>query len=326
MTLQLKKATKEQSLLRATFHGPSGSGKTKSALRIMIALVNTLSPGKRVRLIDTERGSASKYAGAHDFDVIEIADDYSPERLGEGIDLAVSDGECGGLIIDSLSHFWNGPGGILELVDKEARRIGQARNGRADTYAAWNLGDKFYRRTVQRLTAVPCHIITTLRAKQEYVKDDKTNKIEKRGFAPEMRTGFEYEADIEASLDIGHTMTINKTRFESLDGKEFFKPGPEVAELLASELRDGRAATPTQHQPQRTAPAPQVATPAPAAIDESEVQLIIAACAAADGEAELRNARDHATKIKRQLTGDQMNRIVEAVKDAQKRLAERTAA
>lgn len=87
-----------------------------------------------------------------------------------------------------------------------------------------------------------------------------------------------------------------------------------------------QAAAPATNAPRETVAEAEIVKPAGPAIDESEVQLIIAACAAADGDAELRNARDHATKIKRQLTGDQMKRIVDAVTGAQKRLAERTAA
>lgn len=50
-------ATKRQAKLRLALDGPSGSGKTYSALAIAAAL------GERIALIDTEHGSASKYAG-----------------------------------------------------------------------------------------------------------------------------------------------------------------------------------------------------------------------------------------------------------------------
>ena len=279
MALSLKKATKEQAYLRAAFHGPAGSGKTKTALRVSEALLALLCPDKRVRLIDTERGSASKYAGAHDFDVIEVFDDYGPERLNEAIDLACSDGECGVLVIDSTSHFWNGPGGILEFVDKEAKRLGQSRGGKADSYSAWNAGDKLYRRMVQKITGAPTHVIMTLRAKQDYVRDEKTNKIEKKGFAPEVRQGFEYEADLEGALDMGHNLVIGKTRFDSLDGKEFFKPGRDLAEILARELRDGTARKP---------PAPQP----PAVIAEQAQRVANAAARPVDLSA-VENAPDH---------------------------------
>lgn len=316
-----KKATKEQAKLRMAIHGPSGAGKTFSALSIATALVDN---GSRVALLDTERGSASKYADRFDFDVVEVFDNYHPQRAIDVIDGAARAG-YGALIVDSGTHFWNGLGGFLALVDEEAKKAA-ARGGKFDTFGAWKKVDPIYQSLIQKITGAPLHVIFTLRAKQAYEKDDSSGKtkIQKLGMAPQMRDDFQYEFDVEGMLNIEHQLAIGKTRCDALDGRVFDKPGRDVADILRAWLSDG--ATPTQHQPQRTASAPQVATPAPAAIDESEVQLIIDACAAADGEAELRNARDHATKIKRQLTSDQMKRIVDAVTGAQKRLAERTAA
>ena len=72
MTATFTKATKRQSKLRLALIGPSGSGKTYSALAIARGL------GGKVALIDTEHGSASKYAGLFDFDVLE------PETLQPG--------------------------------------------------------------------------------------------------------------------------------------------------------------------------------------------------------------------------------------------------
>src|SRR5947208_2781832 len=61
------RATKHQAKLRLTLDGPSGSGKTYSALAIATAL------GARIALIDTEHGSAKKYAGdPFVFDLLEL--------------------------------------------------------------------------------------------------------------------------------------------------------------------------------------------------------------------------------------------------------------
>ena len=106
-----KRATKAAAKLRLGLIGPAGSGKTYTALRIAHGL------GGRIAVVDTERGSASLYAGERgiDFDVIEL-DTYEVERF---ID-AIKDAAAGGystIIIDSLSHAWAGKGGILEFVD-----------------------------------------------------------------------------------------------------------------------------------------------------------------------------------------------------------------
>ena len=67
-----KKAEKTQSRLRLALCGPAGSGKTYTSL----ALASELG---RVAVLDTERGSASKYADRFAFDVVEL-EDYHPHK------------------------------------------------------------------------------------------------------------------------------------------------------------------------------------------------------------------------------------------------------
>src|SRR5690242_19965331 len=97
--------------------GPSGSGKTYTALKIATNLV----PSGKVALIDTERGSASKYAKLFKFDVLELRN-YHPEAYIKAIKAAADNG-YDVLIIDSLSHAWNGDGGVLSIVDKKGGRF-----------------------------------------------------------------------------------------------------------------------------------------------------------------------------------------------------------
>src|SRR5690606_34635021 len=106
-----KKATKSQAKLRMAITGPSGSGKTYTALSVG-------TPLGRIAVIDTERGSASKYADLFDFDVLELTE-YNPRNYIEAIRAACAGG-YDVLIIDSLSHAWSGQGGVLELVDRAA--------------------------------------------------------------------------------------------------------------------------------------------------------------------------------------------------------------
>ena len=62
------RATKSQAKLRLALFGPSGAGKTFTALRLAKGI------GGRVALIDTERGSASKYADRFEFDTLQLED------------------------------------------------------------------------------------------------------------------------------------------------------------------------------------------------------------------------------------------------------------
>lgn len=76
MTLSFKPATREASFARIALTGPSGSGKTWTALTLAFALSD------RVAVIDTERGSASKYVGLNgwQFDTVQ-PDSFSPLSL-----------------------------------------------------------------------------------------------------------------------------------------------------------------------------------------------------------------------------------------------------
>jgi KaiC/GvpD/RAD55 family RecA-like ATPase len=125
--LQFRKAVKYDAKLRLAICGPSGSGKTYTLLQLATEL------GGPVALIDTERGSASKYADIFEFDVLEL-ESYDPTRLIEIIDGAAGKGYRV-LCIDSLSHFWNGKDGELDKVDRAARRM-QTPNSFATSWLA----------------------------------------------------------------------------------------------------------------------------------------------------------------------------------------------
>jgi hypothetical protein len=259
------KATKRKAKLRMSIHGPSGSGKTRSALEIARGL------GAKIALLDTESGSASKYADIVDFDVEEVTGNYHPKHAIRVMEEAAAGG-YDVLIIDSLSHFWNGMGGFLELVDEEVKKQ-RARGAKGDSFAAWKEIDPIYRRLIGAILACPTHVIVTMRAKQEYVKeqDDRgKTSIRKVGMAPEMRDAAQYEFDVEGMLDIDHNLVIGKTRCDELDGKVFHKPGREVADILNRWLSDGAPAAdapppaPKAQEPRRATSKTTVAREAPA--------------------------------------------------------------
>lgn len=105
-----RKAVNYDAKLRFATCGPSGSEKTYTLLQLATEL------GGPVALIDTEYGSASKYADILEFDVLEL-ESYDPQRLIEIIDEATAKGYRV-VCVDSLSHFWNGKDGELDKVDR----------------------------------------------------------------------------------------------------------------------------------------------------------------------------------------------------------------
>ncbi len=245
------KATKEAAKLRMAIHGPSGAGKTYTALTIASAL------GQRVAVLDTESGSASKYADIFDFDVAVVDPPYTVAKFLDVLRVASAEG-YDVLVVDSLTHFWKGSGGVLELVDAVADRQA-ARSGKRDTFSAWKEGDAAYRRMIDAVLASPLHVIVTMRAKQLVEKDQATGKIRKLGLAPEIRDGAEYEFDIEGMLDMDHRMHVGKTRMPSLSGRSV---QPEDAGRLGAEILAWASSGATPKPKLAAVPEPRP-TPAP---------------------------------------------------------------
>jgi ABC-type oligopeptide transport system ATPase subunit len=238
--MAFQKATKRQAKLRLALIGPSGSGKTYTALTIATDLV----PDGRIALIDTERGSASKYADLFSFDVQEL-ESFHPQRYIQAIQEAQQEG-YDVLIIDSLSHAWMGKDGALELVDKAAKR-----NPNGNSFAAWRDVTPLHNALVDAMLGARLHIIVTLRSKQEWVVDrDEKGKtsIRKVGLQPVQRDGLEYEFDVVGDMDQDNTLVVTKTRCSALAGAVIPKPGKELADVLAGWL-DGEPPNEDQKEP-----------------------------------------------------------------------------
>ena len=222
--MPFKRATREQLRLRMAFAGPSGSGKTRSAMEVAQHL------GSRMAVIDTEKGSASRYAGEFKFDVSELQDFNPINYVNEIYAAAGSDYDV--LIIDSLSHAW-----FWELDHV---------NGFSD----WKSVRPLERKLVDAMLSFPGHLIVTMRTKTEYVLEEGRNRKgkattvpKKVGTAPIQASGIEYEFDIAGELDLDHTLTISKTRCPQLNGRQISYPNEEFAKELLTWLQFG---TPSQ--------------------------------------------------------------------------------
>ena len=231
---EIKRATKFASKLRLALIGISGSGKTYSALEIAKTL------GKRICLIDTEFGSASKYADKFEFDTLPL-DTFSPLTYVEAIE-QVDKQNYDVIIVDSLSHAWMGKDGALEQVDKAAKR-----SQSSNTYVAWRDVTPMHNKLVDSLLRVRAHLIVTMRAKSEYVMEEyevngkKKTKPVKIGLAPIQRDGLEYEFDVVGDMDIDNNYIVSKTRCSELHQAVINKPGKQLAMTLLNWL-DGAPA------------------------------------------------------------------------------------
>jgi energy-coupling factor transporter ATP-binding protein EcfA2 len=229
MAITIRKAVKFDAKLRMALAGPSGSGKTFTAL----TLAHALAGDKGVIVIDTERGSASKYADMFpEFDVIDL-DNFHPNIYIEAIQ-AAEQGGYGVLVIDSLSHAWNGPGGLLEIVEQIAKR-----NQNKSTFNAWGEATPLQNRLIDAITRSNLHVICTMRSKTEYVveiNEKGKSAPRKVGTAPVQRQDVEYEFDVYADMTVDNEMIVHKSRCSVLAGQVISKPDASVAEVLKAWL------------------------------------------------------------------------------------------
>jgi hypothetical protein len=227
--LQIKKATKEKLFLRMAVTGPAGSGKTYTAMRLAFSL------GAKVLVIDSENGSARKYAGESpdgiewQFDIIELPN-YHPNTYAQAVKMAV-DGGYDVIIIDSLSHAWEGEGGALDLQHKAGGR-----------YQDWAKVTPIHQRMIQSILTAGAHTIVTMRSKMDYaVENDERGKLKvtKVGLQPVQRKGVEYEFDVVLELDQSHYGQVTKTRCSGMTDAEEVRPGPDFFTPLLSWLNTG---------------------------------------------------------------------------------------
>lgn len=231
MAFQIKKAVKFGSKLRLALYGPSGSGKTYSA----ISIAREMQGDKRICVIDTEYKSASKYADIFDFDVIEL-DSFHPQTYIDAIKTVTQAKEHSILILDSISHEWEGSKGALELAGQN--------------FINWAKVTPLHNAFTDAILSTPLHIIATMRAKEKHeVYTDKNGKpgVRKLGMEPIQGKGIQYEFDIVGSMDMENVLTVEKTRCSLLTGGVFPLPGKEIADILLPWL-DGEPAPATEEQ------------------------------------------------------------------------------
>jgi hypothetical protein len=222
------KATKKQSKLRLALFGTSGSGKTYTALRIAKGI------GGKVAVIDSERGSASKYSDRFDFDVNEL----SPANIDNVINSISEAQELGYnvLIIDSLTHSWQE---LLEEIDKLANA-----KYRGNSWQAWNEGTPKQKKLINAILNFNGHIIATMRSKTEWTTETGSNgrmKPVRVGLAPEGGKNIEYEFDMLIEISPDHIANVIKDRTGMFQDKLIEKPDEKFGKQIFDWLNSGSA-------------------------------------------------------------------------------------
>src|SRR4051812_6840745 len=99
MQLQPVKTTRPKA--RIALQGPSGSGKTYSALLLAYSLTGAF---EKVAIIDTD-GAAALYSYFGQFNTLNLASPYSPQKFVEAMELCERSG-IEAIILDTISAEW----------------------------------------------------------------------------------------------------------------------------------------------------------------------------------------------------------------------------
>jgi hypothetical protein len=199
---QIKKASRKVSKMRIGIFGASGSGKTYSALLLAKGLVGCLS---KVVVIDTENGSADLYSHLGEYSTMQLTAPFSPQRYVQAIKECESEGfEL--IVIDSISHEWDSPGGCLDIHAKLGGR-----------FEHWSKITPMHKAFIDSIVQSKCHIITTGRCKTEHVFEGKNEhnpkgRVEKVGLKVITREGFDYELTTSFTLNQDHLAIADKDR------------------------------------------------------------------------------------------------------------------
>lgn len=231
--MELKRASRKQAKIKIMVSGPSGSGKTYSSL----LLASGMAPWEKIALIDTERGSGDLYSDLGPYNTLTLQSPFTPERYIEAINTCISAG-IEVIIIDSITHEWDGRGGILEIHEA----IG------GNSYTAWNKVTPRHNKFIDAILQSPVHLISTARSKQDYVLTEKNGKQvpEKVGMKSITREGFDYEVTIAFEININHNATVTKNRTNLFGDGYPFVISPDTGKAILNWCDSGSVPEPSK--------------------------------------------------------------------------------
>jgi hypothetical protein len=232
-TFSFDPAVRERVPLLIGLCGPSGSGKTYSALRLAQGMAK-INPGP-ILFIDTENRRGLHYAENFSFKHADFGAPFGSldylEAMREADRLKPSV-----IVVDSMSHEHEGPGGLVDMQDKEMQRLAGEDYGtwKAERFnmIAWQKPKAARRLLLQGITRLNANVILCFRA-GEKSKPQKNAKgkteIVEQGFTPIAGSEFVYEMTLCALLRAGA---------RGVPTWDSDKPGEHAAIKLPGQFRD----------------------------------------------------------------------------------------
>ena len=227
--MRLQTAERKQAKIKIGIQGPSGSGKTYSSLLLAYGMTNDWA---KIAVIDTENHSADLYAHLGGFNVLALDKPFTPERYIEAIDICEK-ASIEVIIIDSISHEWEGAGGILDI---HGAMMG-------NSFTNWAKVTPRHNDFVEKILQSSSHIIANIRSKQDYVLSEKNGKMvpEKVGLKGVTRENMDYELTIVFDVDMKHQATASKDRTNLYMDKPSFLITGKTGERIKNWCESGKS-------------------------------------------------------------------------------------
>lgn len=238
--------------------GLPGSGKTLSALR----LATGLTGGEGIYMIDADNGRGTQYNKQFKYKYTPIRAPFHPLRAANFLEQAVEAGaKC--VIVDPISNFWEGDGGVLDLAEEAKTRLAGDDEAKRDRMAqkAWGIAKAPHKIMARTIEQLPCHLILLFRAhpKLPIGKDAKGKMtIGEREWTPIMEQRLAAFATINLMLDPGGRgrpdLAERNTKFDEYNFGRIFKTGEQITEDTGRAL----AAWAMGDEPPKPAPKPRL--------------------------------------------------------------------
>lgn len=192
---QARKAIRPALKGRMMLSGPPGSGKTRTALIVAAELAE----GEPILVIDTEKESALTYADDFDFVHLPWHPPFDPNELVSALNEA--SGSFGVIVVDSLTHFWRGEGGVLDTASGK--------------FTGWKEARPIQEAMVDAILKCQSHMILGVRSKVDHVQELEGGRhvVKKLGMADQQDDNLAFEMNVAFELDaMDHTATATKSR------------------------------------------------------------------------------------------------------------------
>lgn len=191
---KIEEAKREGARLVVGLGGVSGGGKTFTALQLAFGMANYDS--KKIGFICTENRRGRLYADSlrdgdgviHRFMIGDLLPPHSPQRYIEAIQAFVDAG-VEVLVIDSVSHEWEGMGGCEDIAHAPGR------DGQPPKTPRWNAAKREHKTFMNAMLQSPLHIIACMRAREKVkmvVRNGKT-EYDSQGVLPIQEKNFTFE-------------------------------------------------------------------------------------------------------------------------------------